>query len=290
MLLLAAALWSISGVAVKVLQIDSPIAFAMWRSAGAAIAMLALLPLARGHWPPMRWIVLAILLHTAVVSLLIAAMTAGTAARGILLQYTGPAWCALFALLLQGRTMGRVTMLSMLLCGTGIAIMLVGAEGESWFDRGTIFGLASGMTFGALILVLETIDRRKAGVDPVKIVLLNNAGTAVLLVPLVLVVGGFDLPMWKIAWVMALGVVQLAAPYWLFQHALRRVPAVDASLIIVLEPVLNPIWVWMAVSEKPEPSTLYGGVAILAALVVQALPRRSTDPTDRAEVKAIGEA
>jgi drug/metabolite transporter (DMT)-like permease len=273
MLLAAAALWSLSGLAVKVLDVESPLMFTLWRSVGAAMAMGMLLPLTRGKWPPLRWIALAIVLHTGVVALLISAMTAATAARGILLQYTGPVFCAAFAWVLLGRRIDARTAVAMLLCAVGVGVMLAGADAPAgaWLDRGTVFGLLSGVLFGGLILTLETIDRKRPGVDPVKIVFVNNAGTALLLIPMVLASGAPMIPVTALAWVLLVGVVQLAMPYWLFQNGLRRVPAVEASLLIVLEPVLNPIWVWLAVGERPEQSTLVGGAFILLAMVIEAL-------------------
>jgi drug/metabolite transporter (DMT)-like permease len=76
---------------------------------------------------------------------------------------------------------------------------------------------------------------------------------------------------WKLGLVGATGVVQLGIPYVLFQLALRRVRPVDASLLILLEPVLNPVWVALATSEKPDGFTVAGGFAILVAMIVEAL-------------------
>ena len=75
---------------------------------------------------------------------------------------------------------------------------------------------------------------------------------------------------WKLLLILATGVVQLAIPYVLFQRGLRRVGPVEASLLILLEPVLNPAWVWLAVGERPDAATFVGGAAILTAMVLEA--------------------
>lgn len=275
MLLAAAALWSLSGLAVKVLRIDAPVTFVCWRSFGAALTMLALLPFGRGRWPSVAPMSASIALFIGTVTLLFVAMTAATAARGILLQYTGPIYCALFGWVLLGRSVGVRTLVAMALCATGIAVMLLGADTPGgWLDVGTLSGLASGVTFGGLILALEWIDRARPGVDPIKIVLLLNGISAAVIALAAWTLGMQPLPVTTVAWTMLLGAVQIAAPYLLFQLALRRVSAVDASLVILLEPVLNPVWVWLAVGESPERSTLWGGVAILAAMVVEATKGR----------------
>ena len=279
MLLVASVLWSLSGVVVKVVQIPS-VAFAFWRSLAAACAMALLLPLGRGRLPPLPWMGASVAIYTVVVSLLIASMTASTAAVGILLPYTAPVFCAAFAWLFLRRRISRSTMLAMGVAAVGIGIM-VASRWTGGDLTGPVTGLVSGAAFGALILVLEKIDRVSGpgGANPFAIVLFNNAGAAALLLPLCLAQGALGTAPWKVALVCATGVVQLAVPYVLFQLALRRVRPVDASLLILLEPVLNPLWVALATSERPDRFTVLGGLAILVAMVVEAVkPARDEQP------------
>jgi drug/metabolite transporter (DMT)-like permease len=212
-------------------------------------------------------------LYTVVVSLLITSMTASTAAVGILLQYTAPLFCALFAWLFLRRVISKGTLFAMAVAALGIGIMVAGSwkGGEHWL--GPVAGLISGAAFGALILVLEKIDRAAGpgGANPFAIVLFNNAGAAALLLPMCLGKGVLSAESWKLGAVCVTGVVQLAIPYVLFQLALRRVRPVDASLLILLEPVLNPLWVALATTERPDAFTVAGGVAILIAMIVEAV-------------------
>ena len=280
MLLVASVLWSLSGVVVKVVRIDS-IAFAFWRSLAAAAVMALLLPLGRGRLPPLPWMLASATLYTVVVSLLIMSMTASTAAVGILLQYTAPVFCALFAWVFLRRRISRGTLVAMCVAGVGIGVMV----GGNWRGNdlvGPVTGLISGAAFGALILVLEKIDRAAGpgGANPFAIVLFNNAGAAAILLPLCALQGVLWHAPWKLALVGATGVVQLAIPYVLFQLALRRVRPVDASLLILLEPVLNPLWVALATSERPDLFTVAGGAAILVAMVVEAVKPAREDIAD----------
>ena len=280
MLIIASVLWSLSGVVVKVVRIDS-LAFAFWRSLAAAGAMALLLPLAKGRLPPLPWMLASATLYTVVVSLLITSMTASTAAVGILLQYTAPVFCALFAWVFLRRRISRGTLLAMCVAGIGIGVMV----GGNWRGNdlvGPVTGLISGAAFGALILVLEKIDRAAGpgGANPFAIVLFNNAGAATILLPLCALQGVLWHEPWKLALVCATGVVQLAIPYVLFQLALRRVRPVDASLLILLEPVLNPLWVALATSERPDLVTVAGGAAILVAMAVEAVKPAPEDIAD----------
>lgn len=265
MLVAASVLWSVSGVVVKVVQIDS-IAFAFWRSAGAAAGMLAVLPFSSGRLPRSGRMLLSILLYTAVVSLLITAMTQSTAATGILLQYTGPVFCALFAWMFIKRRIGPRTALALVIAVAGIVVMV--ARGP-YLPIVFTWGILSGVAFGGLILVLQRIES-SGGINTFGVIFLNNLGCTVLLLPVCWKLGVLGMPGWKLAAVLGTGVVQLALPYVLFQLALRRVGPVEASLLILLEPILNPIWVWMTVGERPDVATFIGGAAILMAMVLEA--------------------
>jgi drug/metabolite transporter (DMT)-like permease len=269
MLIAASIGWSISGVFVKLVD-THPLSFALWRSASAAVFLAALLPLVPGTRPRGRWMGLSILLYTAVVALLIAAMTYATAAKGILLQYIGPIACAVFAWIFQRRVIARRSVLAIAVASLGVGIMVIFGRGEAG-PLGTICGIASGICFGGLILLLEKVDRDEGGrANPVWIVFANNAGSALLLLPVCLAAGAIELAAWKVAAMCFVGVVQLAIPYLLFQLGLRRVHPVDASLLVLLEPVLNPIWVALLTTERPDAATIAGGVAILAAMVIEA--------------------
>jgi drug/metabolite transporter (DMT)-like permease len=276
MLLAASVLWSISGAGVKLAQMH-PVTFAMYRSAFAAAAMLAIVPYSAGRRPVPAWMAASIVTHTIVVTLLIAAMTLSTAAAGILLQYTGPVFCAIFAFIFQKRRISRLTGIAMVIAAAGISVMIAGQPRDAnWI--GPTAGLLSGAAFGALILLLEKIDRASGGkANPFAIVLCNNLGTTLLLLPIVLWLGIADISARQLAIVGLIGIVQLALPYVLFQLALRRVAPVDASLLILLEPVLNPVWVAMMTDERPDTATLIGGATILLALILEALKPREQE-------------
>jgi drug/metabolite transporter (DMT)-like permease len=266
MLVAASVMWSLSGVAVKLVQPMDPIAFAFWRSAAAAAGMALVIPFGTGRLPRAGWLVLSVALYTIVVTLLITAMTRSTAAAGILLQYTGPVWCAVLAWLFQRRTIGPRTGVALAIAVVGILVMVAGGAKDP-FVLG--IGLLSGVAFGGLILVLEHIESA-GGVNTFAVILLNNLGCAAILLPIGLSGGTLAGPAHKMAVVWATGVVQLAIPYVLFQLALRRVEPVDASLLILLEPVLNPVWVWLVVGERPDVATFVGGAAILLAMIIEA--------------------
>jgi drug/metabolite transporter (DMT)-like permease len=270
LLILTSILWSLSGVVVKTVQIE-PVTFAFWRSFAAGIAILPLIPLSKNPWPSGKWMLLSVGVYSFVVTLLITAMTRSTAAAGILLQYTGPVFCAMLAWLLQRRHISGRTWTAIAIATSGILVMVFGSHfPQGWI--GPTCGVLSGVAFGALILVLEKLDRVAGGrANPFAIVTFNNLGCALLLIPISLALHGSLLAKpWQLGMVIACGIVQLGVPYVLFQFGLRRVNAVDASLLILLEPLLNPVWVWLATGEHPDIATFIGGAAILFAMIIEA--------------------
>jgi drug/metabolite transporter (DMT)-like permease len=123
-------------------------------------------------------------------------------------------------------------------------------------------GLASGVVFG----VQSVLFRKVRDVDPAVLVWLTCSGSAVLLVPAAAMIEGFTLTPVAAVCLVGMGVVQFALPYVLYSAGVARVTAQKAVLVVLLEPVLNPVWVWLMLSERPAPSTIVGGVLILAAV------------------------
>jgi drug/metabolite transporter (DMT)-like permease len=74
----------------------------------------------------------------------------------------------------------------------------------------------------------------------------------------------------SIAALIFLGMLQMSVGLAFFFAALKRLPPVEVALITLLEPVLGPIWTWLAVGEVPASSTIYGGAILLAALAFNA--------------------
>jgi len=273
LLVLTAVLWSFGGLAVKTAGMH-PVAFALLRSVAACIGMALLVPLGAGCRPPWRWLALSSALYTGTITLLIIAMTRGTAASGILLQNTAPVFCAIFAWAFQRQRVAGRTVLAICIGVAGIVIMLASSPRHQGIVP-PLCGLASGICYAALIMVLQHMDSGGERINPFHVVMCNNAGAVAILLPLWLATGAALPDMRQLAIVTAAGLFQVGLPYVTFQISLRRVHAVDASLLVLLEPVLNPAWVALAGIEVPPPGTWAGGAAILAALIIDATKTRS---------------
>jgi drug/metabolite transporter (DMT)-like permease len=122
-----------------------------------------------------------------------------------------------------------------------------------------LLGAGSGFFYGLFLLWL----RRVRYADPIAITFANCMGVAVLFSFALL---NRDVDAEDLALLFVMGAVQFALPYLLFTRGLREVESSEASLLALIEPVLNPIWVALFYGEDPSTATIIGGVIIIAGL------------------------
>jgi len=263
MILVCAVLWSFGGVFVKVLRqrygVEAP-AIACLRSAAAAVVLGWALPRLKGA--QLGRACASALAYTVVVGSFVVAVAGTTAANAIFLQYAYPAFVGVGAVVFFRERLGGRTILALALGLAGVATILA----FSWRPEertGLVCGFASSIAF-AILALLQRGTRRG---DPVALSSFYNLAAAVLLLPLAW--GRLSISGEALIVVAAMGIVQLGLPYVLFIRGLRSVPATDGALITLAEPILNPVWVWLVVSETPHWSTLAGGGFILLALLVR---------------------
>lgn len=187
-----------------------------------------------------------------------------TAANAILLQYTAPVWVALFGAWFLGERATRADWITIGIVLSGMALFF--AEGlEMAHLLGNLMGLLSGMAFAAMTVALR---RQKDG-SPVESIILGNGLAFLIGVPWIIGAPALSGSGWTA--LVLLGVVQLGFSYWLYARAIKHVTALEALLIPVIEPILNPLWVLLALHEKPSPFALAGGVIVLSAITVRAV-------------------
>ena len=203
--------------------------------------------------------------YAATTILFVTANKLTTAANAILLQYTAPVWIALLGAWFLGERATRVDWLTIAAVFGGMTLFFCDNLQFAGF-AGNLTALASGVAFAAMTLLL----RKQKDTSAVESIFLGNllAGAAGL--PFILRSG--VLPNAG-SWVALglLGIVQLGLSYLLYSRAIRHVTAMEAVLIPVIEPILNPVWVLLALGERPGPLPLVGGVIVLTAATLRAL-------------------
>ncbi|HHX74028.1 MAG TPA: DMT family transporter [Firmicutes bacterium] len=274
LLIITAVLWSSGGLLIKLIPWH-PIAIAGGRSALAAIILAAVIRRPRWSGSPAQWG--ATLVYVGTVVFFVAATKLTTAATAILLQYTAPVYVALFgAWFLHERTT-RADWLTVLVVLGGMVLFFLDSLTPGRI-LGNICGILSGISFGAMALFLR---KQKDG-SPLESVLCGNLLTLLIALPFFVRQPALDTAGWLA--LLALGVFQLGIPYLLYCLAIKYVSALDAILIPVIEPVLNPLWVLLLLAEVPGPRTIAGGILVLCAVTVRCLlPARGQEQkTDQA--------
>jgi drug/metabolite transporter, DME family len=280
----AAALWSTSGLFVKAPWFDSWPAdsrgglLAFWRS---AFAILILLPLVRRA--TFRWQMIPMTLCFAVmIWSFLSAMVHGGEAGAIWLQYLSPVWVLILSLVLLKERPQPADWTMFACCFAGVGLIVV-MEARYGSPLATGLGILSGLAYAGVILCL----RAMRGVDSVWLITLNHSASVLLLSPWVLH-NETSLPWGSYLALAFFGVFQMSVPYILFARGLRVASSAEASVLTLVEPLLVPVWVYLAWSQHPgyQPPpvwTLLGGSLILAGLVTRYLPAvlRSSAASDR---------
>lgn len=237
-------------------------------------AAFCLLPFVR--WQRMRWCwgLAPLLLSFAAMNVTyVSAVTRTTAAAAIFLQCTSTFWVFAFSTLILRERVDRAGLAGLVLALLGIAVIVA----ESWqgeFFLGNVLGLASGAAYAGVVLSLRGLRTE----DAAGLVFLAHACSGVIFLPGAAgMASALTAVQW--GWIAALGSLQMALPYFLFARGVRKVTAQDAVLIGLLEPLLNPLWVWLFWGEVVDRATIFGGCLILAGLLVRVLLRSPAHAT-----------
>jgi len=255
---LTAFLWSGAGLFIKVVDWH-PFAIAAARSAVAALVILAWLRRPHIHWSPAQ--LGAALAQTATMLLFVTANKTTSAANAILLQYVGPVFTALLGAWILKEGVRREQWASFPFVGLGLALLFLDKIGGGRL-LGNVLALLSGLACSFCFVFL----RMQKGASPLESMLLAHGFTVAIGagVSLLLPAPAFS---WKAAGAVAvLGVFQIGAAAILFSYAIKRISAVSAHLVAVIEPVCNPLWVFLALGEAPGLRAVAGGVVIIAAV------------------------
>jgi drug/metabolite transporter (DMT)-like permease len=259
-LILTAILWSFGGLLIKIVSWN-PIAIAGMRSAIASIFILIYLRRPRLNWS--RNQILGALFYAATVILFVYATKKTTAANAILLQYSAPIYVALLGHRILGEKTSRLDWIIIFTVIVGMMLF--------FFDQfqignvlGNIVAILSGVTFALLTIYL----RSQKDASPLESVLMGNILTALIAIPFMLTSAPG-----KGSWLglILLGLFQIGLAYILYSIAIKYVTALEGSLIPIIEPILNPIWVFLALGEKPSKWALIGGSIIIVAMILRYL-------------------
>ncbi len=273
-MLAAALLFSTGGAAIKATALTG------WQTAGlrsavAAAALYALLPQARRLRDWRAW--LTGVAYALTLVFFVQANKLTTSANAIFLQSTAPAYLLLLGPLLLHEKPRRRDLVVAAALACGMALFLTGAErGAATAPdpaQGNLWAAASGLTYAFALAGLRW-QAHYSGQSGAALstITAGNVLAAALCLP-------FSLPLeaaQPLDWAVIgyLGVFQIGLAYWCLTRGMRHVPAFEASILLLAEPVLNPVWTWLLLGERPAGQALAGGAVILAATLWKALSER----------------
>ncbi|MBY0273770.1 DMT family transporter [Candidatus Binatia bacterium] len=283
----AALLFSTGGAAIKLTALP----WAQVAGLRAGIAALFLLVVLRVHWRSFGLASLAIgSAQAATMLLFVTGNKLTTAANVIFLQSTAPLYVLLLGPLLLGERRQRGDLGFLVLFALGLALFFVGQPPPQATAPdpllGNLLSLASGLSWAATVLGMRSLALRQHAAARARVAsaeglvaspdrdlvsaatVLGNLLVFAICLPAIAAAplpAGRDLAL--LGW---LGIFQVGLAYALFTRGVRGVRAFDATLLTLIEPVLNPVWTWLVHGETAGPFAIAGGVVILGTSVARA--------------------
>ena len=260
LLVLCAVLWSTGGLLIKWIAWPA-LAVAGMRSAIAAIVLLLVLREWRTRWS--WWLGSGALAGAVSMLGFVVATKLTTAANAIFLVYTAPLYVALLSPWVLHEPIRRGDWLTILLAMLGLGCFCFEQlTFAGWVGNGCALG--SGLATAWLVVCL----RKHAATSPLSMLVLANVLVAVAGVPFMFATMPDPV---SCGLLLIAGVGQLGLPLVLYGKAIPHVRAIEAVLIPILEPVLNPVWVLLFIGEVPSGWALLGGVMVLGAVTARGL-------------------
>ena len=273
-LLASAAVFSTGGAAIKAVEFNGW-QIASLRGLIAGITLLILVPDARRGWGWRPALVGAASAATAICFVLANRLT--TSASAIFIQAASPLYVLLLGPLLLREKVDRRDLLFMVPIAAGLLMFFVGEERPVATApnplAGNLIAALSAVSFAFLVVGLRWLARSPGGTaaTPVTAAAIGNFLAFAVALPLALPLGSHGAQDWGI--LAFLGVVQIGIGYLLFTRGMAGVTALEASLLLMLEPVLNPFWSWLVHGETPGVMAILGGSLVLGATLARAWGR-----------------
>ena len=266
----AAALFSTGGAAIKATSLTGW-QVASFRSGIAAVAVLLLVKAARRRWSGR--VLLVSVAYAITMVLFVSSNKATTAANAIFLQSTAPLYVLLLSPLLLREHARRSDLVAMAIIALGLALVVAGVPPAAATapnpTLGNVLAIASGCTWALTVIGLRWLGSAEGGESAtLSTVVAGNLFACLACLPLALPVGATAPVDWAV--VGYLGVIQIGLAYLLLVRGIRGIPAFEASILLLIEPALNPIWAWLVHGEAPGTLPVVGGALILVASLLRA--------------------
>ncbi len=256
---ICAGLWSIAGIFIKLIPWNALVIAGM-RSFIAAFVVLVFMRVTGMQIKINRASVVSGLFIAGTFFAFVSSNKLTTAANAIVLQFTSPVFILIISALVFHQRFHRADLITVTVTLFGISLFFLDKLGAGSL-LGNCLGILAGLFMAGMYVVTGRTDQdsRMSGI------LLGHVFTAVIGVPMIFF---FPTPVSTTAVlsILALGVIQLGIPYILYGLAVKSCPPLACSLIGAIEPLLNPVWVFLFNGEVPGIYALFGGVIVISAV------------------------
>jgi drug/metabolite transporter (DMT)-like permease len=222
----------------------------------------------RFTWP----IVLTGAIYAVTLTLFVNATKLTTAANAIFLQSTAPLYIVVAGPFVLGERIRRGDVVYLAGVGAGLALCFVAQPTATATapnpQAGNLLAVLCSITWAATLIGLRWVERHTPG-SSLSAVIVGNLIACLAGLPFAMPLPAASAAEW--ATLVYLGVVQIGVAYIFLTRALRHLPALDVSLLLLLEPVLNPLWTWIVRGENPGLWVLAGGACIVAATALKTI-------------------
>lgn len=281
LLVAAAVLFSTGGAAIKATAF-SAYQVAALRSGIAALTLLLLIPAARRGWS-WRAIIVGVT-YAATLFLFVVANKLTTSANTIFLQSTAPLYLLVLAPWLLKEPLRLKDVWFMVAVGVGLALFFVTRDAPVATApdpfTGNLLAAISGVTWALTLIGLRWLGSTNGGDSQYPAMVAGNALVFVVVMPLALPLAQSTPVDWGV--IIYLGAIQIGVAYAFLARGIREVPAVEASILLLVEPALNPIWSWAIHGEVPSILALTGAAIIFGATVLRSIMEARAVRTVRA--------
>jgi drug/metabolite transporter, DME family len=259
--LLTAILWSTGGLFIKLISLTA-MQLSFFRCLIAAIVFAVVFR--KSVFSYNKLTLLNAFLYSIVLITFVLATKTTTAANAIFLQSTAPIYVFIFEPLINKTSYRRIDLITIFICFLGMFLFFTGDISPGHME-GNIIALCSGLAFASFFLGMK----KNKPEYQLNSIFYGNVIVALFCIPFLF---SMDILSFSDLWMVSfLGIFQIGLAYAIFTYGLKRVLAIEASLISLIEPVLNPVWVFLGYGEIPSLSAILGGIIIISAITVRTL-------------------
>lgn len=256
---LTALLWSSGGLFIKLISLTS-MQLSFFRCSIAAIVFAVIFR--KKVLKINKLAILNAVFYATVLTLFVIATKTTTAANAIFLQSTAPIYVLIFEPIINKTRWETINIITIAVCFLGMILFFMGELSPGHIE-GNLVALLAGIAFAAFFLGMGKNDKEYQQ----SAIFYGNILVALICIPFILELEAISFnDLWMVTF---LGVFQIAAAYAIFTYGIKRIMAIEASIISMLEPVLNPVWVFLGYGEVPTTFAIIGGIIIISAITIR---------------------